>query len=158
MLLNFWRLLRVPWTARRSNQSLLKEISLGVHWKDWWWNSNSNTLATSCEELTHWKRHWCWEGLRAGGKGDDRGWDGWMASPTRWTWVWVDSGSWWRSHAREAWRAVVHGVAESDTTERLNWNDSKEYWGFPSVPVVRNSSAKAGDTGLIPGPGRSHKP
>ena len=51
-------------------------------------------LATSCEELTHWKRLWCWEGLGAGGKGDDRGWDGCMASSTRWTWVWVDSGSW----------------------------------------------------------------
>ena len=50
-------------------------------------------LATSCEELTHWKRPWCWEGLGAGGEGDDRGWDGWMASPTRWTWVWVNSGS-----------------------------------------------------------------
>ena len=49
----------------------------------------------SCEELTHWKRLWCWEGLEAEGEGDDRGWDGWMASPTRWTWVWVNSGSWW---------------------------------------------------------------
>ena len=49
----------------------------------------------SCEELTHWKRLWCWEGLGAGGEGDDRGWDGWMASQTRWTWVWVNSGSWW---------------------------------------------------------------
>ena len=56
---------------------------------------NSNTLATSCEELTHWKRLWCWEGLGAGGEGDDRGWDAWMASPTRWTWVWVNSRSWW---------------------------------------------------------------
>ena len=44
---------------------------------------------------THWKRPWCWEGLGAGGEGDDREWDGWMASPTRWTWVWVNSGSWW---------------------------------------------------------------
>ena len=77
------RLLRVPWTARKSNQSILKEISLGVHWKDWCWRWNSNTLATWCEELTHWKRPWCWELLRAGGEGDDRGWDGWMASPTR---------------------------------------------------------------------------
>ena len=51
--------------------------------------------AIECEELTHWKRPWCWEGLGAGGKGDDRGWDVWMASPTRWTWVWVNSGSWW---------------------------------------------------------------
>ena len=66
---------------------------LGVHWKDWCWRWNSRTLATSCEELTHWKRLWCWEGLGAGGEGDDRGWDGWMASLTRWTWVWVNSGS-----------------------------------------------------------------
>ena len=47
------------------------------------------------DELTHLKRPWCWERLRAGGEGDDRGWDGWMASPTQWTWVWVNSGSWW---------------------------------------------------------------
>jgi len=52
-------------------------------------------LATSCEELTHWKRLWCWEGLGAGGEGDDRGWDGWMALLTRWMWVSVNSGSWW---------------------------------------------------------------
>ena len=68
---------------------------LGVHWKDWCWSWNSNTLATLCKELTHWKRPWCWERLRAGGEGDDRGWDGWMASSTRWTWVWADSRSWW---------------------------------------------------------------
>ena len=66
---------------------------LGVHWKDCW-SWNSNTLATWCEELTHWKRPWCWERLRAG-EGDKRGWDGWMASPTQWTWVWVNPGSWW---------------------------------------------------------------
>ena len=54
-----------------------------------------NTLATSRKELTHWKRLWCWEGLGAGGEGDDRGWDGWMASLTQWTWVWVNSRSWW---------------------------------------------------------------
>ena len=89
------RLLRVPWTARRSNQSSKRRSVLGAHWKDWCWSWNSNTLATWCKELTHWKRPWCWERLGAGGKGDDRGWDGWMASPTRWTWVWVNSGSWW---------------------------------------------------------------
>ena len=89
-----WRsLLRVTWTARRSNQSILKEIS-PVLWKDWCWSWSSNTLATSCKELTHWKRLWCWEGLGAGGEGDDRGWNGWMASLTQWTWVWVNSGSW----------------------------------------------------------------
>ena len=90
----FWRrLLRVSWTARRSNKSILKEISPGVHWKDRCWSWNSHTLATLCKELTHLKRPWCWERLRAGGEGDDRAWDGWMASLTQWTWVWVDSGS-----------------------------------------------------------------
>ena len=89
------RLLRVPWIARRSNQSILKEISPGCFLEEWCWSSNSSTLATSCEELTHWKRLWCWEGLGAGGEGDDRGWDGWMASLTLWTWVWVNSWSWW---------------------------------------------------------------
>ena len=63
--------------------------------RTWCWSWNSNTLATWCKELTHWKRPWCWERLRAGGEGGDRGWDGWMALSTQWTWVWVDSGSWW---------------------------------------------------------------
>ena len=89
------RLLRVPWTARRSNQSIQGRSVLGVHWKDWCWGWNSNTLATSCKELTYWKRPWWWEELRTGGEGDDGGWDAWMASPTRWTWVWTSSGSWW---------------------------------------------------------------
>ena len=75
------RLLRVPWIARRSNQSIL------VHWKDWHWNWNSNTLATWWEELTHLKRPWFWERLKVGGEGDNRGWDCWMASPTQWTWA-----------------------------------------------------------------------
>ena len=71
-----------------------RRSALGFLWKEWCWSWNSSTLATSCEELTHWKRLWCWEGLGAGGEGDDRGWDGWMASLTQWTWVWVNSGSW----------------------------------------------------------------
>ena len=87
------RLLRVPWTARRSNQSILKETSPGCSLEGLMLKLNSSTLATSCEELTHWKRLWCWEGLGAGGEGDDRGWDGWMASLTLWTGVWVNSGS-----------------------------------------------------------------
>ena len=75
-------------------QSWRKSV-LNIHWKDWCWSWNSNTLATWCEELTHWKRPWCWERSKAGREGDDRGWDGWMASPTRWTCVWASSGSWW---------------------------------------------------------------
>ena len=88
------RLLRVPWTARRSNQSILKEISPGCSLEGCW-SWNSNTLATWRGEMTHLKRPWCWERLDAGGEGDDRGWDGWMASLTQWTWVWVNTGCWW---------------------------------------------------------------
>ena len=91
------RLLRVPWTARRSNQSTLKEISPEYHWKDWCWSWNSNILATWCEELTHLKRLWCWGRLKVRGEGEEKGatedemvW--WL---TQWTWVWVNSGSWW---------------------------------------------------------------
>ena len=120
-LLCWRRLLRVPWTARRSNQSILKDISPGVHWKDWCWSWNSSTLATSFEELTHWKRLWCWEGLGAGGEGDDRGWDGWMASSTWWTWVWVNSGSWWwTGRPGVLWFMGSQRVGHDWATE-LNW-------------------------------------
>ena len=67
----YWR---VPWTARRSNQSILKKINPEFHWKDWCWSWNSNTLATWYKELTHWKRPWCWERLKAKGEGDGRWW------------------------------------------------------------------------------------
>ena len=67
---------------------------LNIQWKDWCWSWNSNTLAIWCKELTRWKRPWCWERLKAGGEGDDRGWDGWMASLTQWTWAWAGSGRW----------------------------------------------------------------
>ena len=113
------RLLRVPWTARRSNQSILKKISPGCSLEGVM--LKLSTLATSCEELTHWKRLWCWEGLGAGGKGDDRGWDGWMASPTQCTWVWVNSRRWWWTGSLvccDSW-----GREESDTTEWLNWTE-----------------------------------
>ena len=86
--------------------------------KIWCWSWNSNTLATSCEELTHWKRPWCWEGLRAGGEGDDREWDGWMASPTRWAWVWINSWSWWWTGRH----ATIHGVAKS-WTQLSDWTE-----------------------------------
>jgi len=73
-----------------------------------------NPLATWCEELTHWKRPRCWERLRAGGEGDNRGWDGWMASPSHWTWVWVSSGRWWRT--------AKHGVLQSMGSQRVRHN------------------------------------
>ena len=107
------RLLRVPWTAKRSNQFILKEISPACS-SDWCWSRISNTLATWCEELTHLKRPWCWEGLGAGGERDDRGWDDWMASPSQWAWVWAISG---RQIVKDrgAWHVAVHGVTKHQT-------------------------------------------
>ena len=88
----WWRLLSISWTARRSNQSILKEINLSIHWKDWCWNWSSSILAIWCKELTHWKGPCCWERLRAGGEGGDRRWDGWMVPSTQWAQIWASSG------------------------------------------------------------------
>ena len=101
---------------------------LNIYWKDWCWSWNSNTLATWCEELTHLKRPWCWERLKAGGEGDDRGWDGWMVSLTRWTWVWVSSGSWWRTGKPGTLQSIVlQGVGHDWATE-VNWDASWALW------------------------------
>ena len=84
---------------------------------------NSNTLATSCKELTHWKRLWCCEGLGAGEKGDDRRWDGWMASLTRWTWVWVNSRSWWWTGRPGVLRFTGLQRVRHDWATELNWTE-----------------------------------
>ena len=78
------RLLRVPWTARRLNQSILKEI-----------NPKYSLEGLKLQYFGHMMQRADSERLRAWGEGDNRGWDGWMASPTQWTWVWANSGSWW---------------------------------------------------------------
>ena len=115
------RLLRVPWTPRRSSQSILKEIS-PEYWRDWYWSWNSNTLVTWCEELTHWKRPWGWERLKARGEGDDRGWDGWMASATQWTWVWVSSRSWWWTGRPGMLQSMGLQRVGHDWATELNWS------------------------------------
>ena len=94
---------------------------LGFLWKEWCSSWSSSTLATSCEELTHWKRLWCLEGLGAGGEGDDRGWDGWMASLTRWTWVWVNSGRWWWTGRPGVLRFIGSQRVGHDWVTELNW-------------------------------------
>ena len=85
------------------------------------WNWRSNTLATWCEELIHWKRPWCWERLRAGGEGDDRGWDGWIASPTQWTWVWVDFRIWWGTGRPGMLCFMESQRVGHDWATELNW-------------------------------------
>ena len=122
------RLLRVPWTSRRSNQSILKEISPECSLEGMMESWNTNMLATSCEELTHWKRHWCWEGLGAGGEGDDRGWDGWMASLTWWTWVWVNSGSWWWTRRPDVLQFMGSQRVGHNWATELNWCWHKGHW------------------------------
>ena len=90
------RHLRVPWTARRSNQYILKEISPGCSLEGLMLKPKLQYLATWCEEMTHWKRPWCWERLTAG-EGGGRGWNGWMASLPRWAWGWANFGRQWRT-------------------------------------------------------------
>ena len=126
------RLFRVPWTARRSNQSILKEISPEWIWKDWCWSWNSNTWATWCEELTHLKRPWCWERLKAGGEVDNRGWDSCIASPPHWTWVWVGSGSWW-------WTRKP-GVLQSTGLQRVKHNWVTELNWYSGIHSIQKST------------------
>ena len=99
-------------TARRSNQSILRMSVWNIHWKDWCWSWNFSTLATWCEKLIHVKRPQCWERLKAGREGDNRGWDGWMASPTQLTWVW--------GHVQESLVCCSLWIAKSQTWRNKN--------------------------------------
>ena len=89
------RLLRVPWTARRSNKSVLKEISPECSLEGVMLKVKLQYFGHLMQRTDSFEKTWCWERLRVGGEGYNSGWDSWMASLTRWTWVWVDSGSWW---------------------------------------------------------------
>ena len=110
---------------------------LNIHWKDWCWSWNSNTLATWWEEPTHLKRPWCWKKLKAGGERDGRRWDGWMVSLTQWTKVWVNSRSWW-------WTGRP-GVLQSRGSQRvghnwvteLNWTELKRPHLLHRIPKPR---------------------
>ena len=103
------RLLRVPWTARTSNQSILKEISPEYILEGLMLKLNLQYFATLCKELTRWKRPWCWERLKVEGEGNNRGWDGWIVSPTRWTCVWVN--------------CVLHSMESQSQTWLSDWTD-----------------------------------
>ena len=95
---------------------------LNIQWKDWCWSWNSNTLVTWCKELTHLKTPWWWERLKAGGEGDDRGWDDWMASLTQCAWVWVNSRSWWMTGKPGMLQSVgSQRVGHNWATELTDW-------------------------------------
>ena len=165
-------LFQVLFTVFQGMQSE-RESVLNVHWKDWCWSWNSNTLATWCEELTHLNRPWCWERLKAGGEGDDRGWDGWMAELTQWAWVWVNSGSWWWTGRPGLLRFMGFRRIGHDWATKLNWTElflklfshlgyytmlsrvSCARVGFPGGLEGKECACNAGDTGSIPGSGRS---
>ena len=115
------RLLIAPWTARKSNQSILTEISPGCSLEGLMLKLKLQYLATWCEELSYWQRSWCWQRLKVGGEGDNRGWDGWMASLTQWTWTWVNSGSWcWTGRPGMLLSTGVQRVGHGWVNE-LNW-------------------------------------
>ena len=143
-----------------------RRLILSVHWKDWCWSWNSRTLATWCKELTHLKSPWCWERLRAG-EGDDKGWDGWMTSLTRCTWVWVDSRSWWWTGRPGVLQFMRSQRVGHDWATKLNWTAlSEKLWAhvpfqlYPWVngvtPSRRNNVAMIEQ--LLASPGCSHKP
>ena len=111
----------VPWTARRSNQSILNEISPGRSLEGLMLKLKLQYFGHFMRRIDSLEKTLTLEGLGAGGEGDDRGWDGWMASPTWWTWVWVNSGSWWwTGRPGVLWFMGLQRVGHDWVTE-MNW-------------------------------------
>ena len=129
MIMFNWRCKFGPLAFLVSGDSYLKLLAFSIflnpplhtniYWKDWCWNSN--ILATWCKDLTHWKRPWCLERLKAGGEGDNRGWDGWMASLTGWTRVWASSRSWWWT-GKPGVQQSMGLQSQTHWETEINWN------------------------------------
>ena len=115
------RLLRIPWTARRSNPSILKEISPEYSLEGLMLKLTLQYFGHLMQRTDSFEKTWCWERLKAGGEGDDRGWDGWMASLTQWTWVWVNSGSWWWTGRPGVLQSMGLQRVRHDRATELNW-------------------------------------
>ena len=123
----FWtvvldKTLESPWTARRSKQSILKEISPEYSLEGLMLKLKLQSLATWCKELTHLQWLCWWERFKARGEGDDRGWGGWMTSPIQWTWDWVSSGSWWWTGEPGVLQSMESQIVGYDWVTELNWN------------------------------------
>ena len=109
----------VPWTARRSNQSILKEIIPEYWLEGLMLKLKLQYFGHLMQRTKSLERPWCWEGFKVGGEGDNRRWDGWMASPTWWTWVWVNSGSWqWTGRP-----GVLQSVGLQSRTQLSDWTE-----------------------------------
>ena len=111
---------------------------LNIHQKDWCWSWNSNILITWCEELAHWKRPWCWERLKAGGEGVNRGWYSWMASPTQWAWVWASSGSWWWTGKPGILQCMGLQRVRHDWATIQNWTDDLQTLYIAQGPGIKS--------------------
>ena len=112
------------------SQSSRKSV-LNIHWKDLMLKLKLQYLVTWWEELAHWKRPWCWERLKAGGEGDDRGWDVWMASLTEWIWHWANSRSWWRTGKP----GMLQSMGSHDWATELNSSSYASKNWFPQISV-----------------------
>ena len=131
MLLNvvLEKTLESSWTVRRSKQSFPKEISPEYSLEGLMLKLKLNSLATRCEELTHLKRPWCWKSVKAGGEGATRGWVGWMSSLTQWTWVWINSGSWWWTGRPGGLQSMgSQRVGQDSATEQQHQRQKLNIW------------------------------
>ena len=117
------RLLIVPWTARRSNKSILKEISYGCSLEGLMLKLKLQFFGHLMWRADSFEKTLMLGKMRAGGEGDDRGWDGWMASPTQWTWVWVNSGSWWWTGRPGVLQLMGSQRVRHNWVTELNWTE-----------------------------------
>ena len=123
----YWRrLLRVPWTAARSNQSILKEINPECSLEGLMLKLKLQYFGRLMQRTDSFEKTWCWERLKVVGEEDDRGWDGWMASWTQWTWVWLNPRSWWWTGRPSVLQSTGSQRVGYDWATELNWTERRE--------------------------------
>ena len=132
------RFLRVPWTARRSNQYILKEISPECSLEGLMLKLKLQFFGHLIGRTDSFEKTWCWERLKAGGEGDDRGWDVWMASLSQWTWIWVNSRSWWWAGRPGVLQSMGLQRVGHDWATELNWT---EVLFFPNLRFLSRIQA-----------------